>query len=358
MSKPSPAPRPLRRAFAAALVLLAAGLLNGPFGAASGLAQEVTLRVHHFLPPPSTTHKDFIEPWARKVEAESGGRIKIEIYPSMQLGGKPPALYDQVRDGVVDIVWTLPGYTAGRFPTIEVFELPFMAASAEATSQAAHEFYKKHAREDFKDIHPLMVHVHAPGTLHLRGEAVKTLEDFNGLKLRAPTRMTNAALKALGATPVGMPVPAVPESLSRGVIDGAALPYEVTLPLKVHELTKSHTEIGGRRGLYTAVFLFAMNKARYEALPDDLKKVIDDNSGTALAKQTGKLWDEAEVPGRKAAADLGDSFTTIEGEELARWQAATAGVAEGWIAEMDKAGKDGQALVDDAKALIAKYAGE
>jgi len=100
-------------------------------------AQEVTLRVQHFLPPPSTTHKDFIEPWTRKVEAESGGRIKIEIYPSMQLGGKPPALYDQVRDGVVDIVWTLPGYTAGRFPIIEVFELPFLAASAEATSQAA-----------------------------------------------------------------------------------------------------------------------------------------------------------------------------------------------------------------------------
>src|SRR3546814_7509797 len=109
-----------------------------------------------FRSPPSTTHKDFVEPWARKGEAESDWRIKIEIYPSMQLGGKPPALYDQVRDGVVDIVWTLPGYTAGRFPIIEVFELPFMAASAEATSQAAHEFYLKHAVGEFGDTHPLM----------------------------------------------------------------------------------------------------------------------------------------------------------------------------------------------------------
>jgi TRAP-type C4-dicarboxylate transport system substrate-binding protein len=334
---------------------LIAGLLLGPLGVASSAAQEVTLRVHHFLPPPSTTHKDFIEPWARKVEAESGGRIEIEIYPSMQLGGKPPALYDQVRDGVVDIVWTLPGYTAGRFPTIEVFELPFMAASAEATSQAAHEFYKAHARDDFKDIHPLMVHVHAPGSLHLRDTTVKTLEDLQGLKLRAPTRMTNAALKALGATPVGMPVPAVPEALARGVIDGTALPYEVTLPLKVHELTSSHTEIGGDRGLYTAVFLFAMNKARYESLPDDLKKVIDDNAGTPLARRIGRVWDEAEIPGRRAAAELGDSFYTIQGEELARWQAATAAVTETWIAEMNAAGKDGQALVDAARALIASY---
>jgi TRAP-type C4-dicarboxylate transport system substrate-binding protein len=321
-------------------------------------AQEVTLRVQHFLPPPSTTHKDFIEPWARKVEAESGGRIKIEIYPSMQLGGKPPALYDQVRDGVVDIAWTLPGYTAGRFPIIEVFELPFLAASAEATSQAAHAFYLKHAVEEFADIHPLMVHVHAPGSLHLKGKEVTSLDDLKGLKLRAPTRMTNAALEALGATPIGMPVPAVPESLARGVIDGAALPYEVTLPLKVHELTTSHTEIGGERGLYTAVFLFAMNKARYEALPADLRQVIDDNSGIALAKQIGRVWDAAEQPGRQAAEAQGASFHAIEGEELARWQAATAGVTAAWIAEMDAAGRDGQALVDDATALIAKYAAE
>lgn len=343
---------------AALLLILGTGLLTGPLGTATGQAAEVTLRVHHFLPTPSTTHKDFIEPWARKVEAESEGRIKIEIYPSMQLGGKPPALYDQVRDGVVDIIWTLPGYTAGRFPTIEVFELPFMAASAEATSQAAHEFYKKHARDEFKDIHPLMFHVHAPGSLHMRDMSVKTLEDLNRVKLRAPTRMTNAAMKSLGAAPVGMPVPAVPESLARGVIEGAALPYEVTLPLKIHELTSSHTEIAGTRGLYTAVFLFAMNKPRYDSLPEDLRKVIDNNSGTPLAKQIGRIWDEAEKPGRQAAADLGDSFYTIEGAELARWQAATAGVTQAWIAETNKTGKDGQALVDDARALIAKYAGD
>ena len=346
------------RGCAAVALCLVAGLLFAPLGAAPSQAQDVTLRLHHFLPPPSTTHKDFIEPWARKVEAESGGRIKIEIYPSMQLGGKPPALYDQVRDGVVDIVWTLPGYTAGRFPTIEVFELPFMAASAEATSQAAHEFYERHARDDFKDIHPLMIHVHAPGTLHMRDREVKTMADLHRVKVRAPTRMTNAALEALGATPIGMPVPAVPESLARGVIEGTALPYEVTLPLKVHELTTSHTEIGGKRGLYTAVFLFAMNKARYESLPADLRRVIDDNSGTPLARKIGRVWDQAEIPGRQAAADLGDSFYTIEGEELARWQAATAGVTEGWIAEMTAAGKNGQALVDDARALIARYAEE
>ncbi|NIA70089.1 TRAP transporter substrate-binding protein [Pelagibius litoralis] len=343
----------LLRCLALPLALLAGTMVTGP-----ATAQEVTLRIHHFLPPPSTTHKDFIAPWAAKVEAESQGRISIEIYPAMQLGGKPPQLFDQARDGVVDIVWTLPGYTAGRFPTMEVFELPFMAASAEATSQAAHAFYEKHAREEFKDIHPLMFHVHAPGSFHMRGKEVRNLEDLKGLKVRAPTRMTNIALKNLGATPVGMPVPAVPEALSKGVVEGALLPFEVTRPLKVHELTQSHTEIGGDRGLYTAVFLFAMNKARYESLPDDLRQVIDNNSGIPLAKQIGQVWDEAEAPGREAAAQLGDSFHTIEGEELARWQAATAPVVDAWMAEMKKSGKDGQALLDEARALVAGYSAQ
>lgn len=341
------------RRLALPLVLWAGIAAAGP-----AAAQEFTLRIHHFLPPPSTTHKDFIVPWAEKVEAESAGRIKIEIYPAMQLGGKPPQLFDQVRDGVADIVWTLPGYTAGRFPTVEVFELPFVAASAEATSQAAHAFYEKHAREEFKDIHPLMFHVHAPGSFHMRGKEVRNLDDLKGLKVRAPTRMTNIALKSLGATPVGMPVPAVPEALSKGVVEGAILPYEVTRPLKVHELTQSHTEIGGDRGLYTAVFLFAMNKAKYEALPDDLQQVIDGNAGIPLAKQIGRLWDEAEAPGREAAAKLGDSFFRIEGEELARWHAATAPVAEAWIAEMAKKGKDGSVLLEEARTLVDYYAAQ
>ena len=343
--------RSLHGALARATVAAAALALT------SGVAaQTFTLKYGH-VDTPSDRADDHVAGLFLKnfLEARSQGRIKVEIYPSMQLGGKPPQLYDQVRDGVVDIVWTLPGYTAGRFPLVEVFELPFMAASAEATSQAAQEFYERHAREEFRDVHPLMVHVHAPGSFHMRGKEVRKLEDLKGLKVRAPTRMTNIALKTLGAIPVGMPVPAVPEALSKGVVEGTILPYEVTRPLKVHELTSSHTEIGGERGLYTAVFLFAMNKARYESLPADLRQVIDANSGIPLAKKIGRVWDQAERPGREAAAKLGDSFHTIEGAELARWQAATAAVSETWVAEMNKAGKDGQALIDEARALIAKY---
>jgi TRAP-type C4-dicarboxylate transport system substrate-binding protein len=261
---------------ALAALTLAAALSAWPV---VGAAQDVTLRIHHFLPAPAPVPKNFITPWAEKVTKEAGGKLKVEIYPAMQLGGRPPALIDQARDGVVDIVWTLPGYTPGRFPGTEAFELPFVPASAEATSQAAWDFYEKYLKKEFESVHVIAVHVHGPGLLHVKGNGVTKLEDLKGLKLRGPTRQATALLSALGATPVGMPVPAMPEALSKGVIDGTVIPWEVTTPLKVAQLVQSHTNFTGSRGLYTSFFVFAMNKAKYDGLPADIKKVIDANSG-------------------------------------------------------------------------------
>ncbi len=338
-----------------AAALLAVASFAGQVSPAA--AQEVTLRVHHFLPPPAPVPKNFITPWAEKVEKESGGRIKVEIYPTMQLGGKPPALYDQVRDGVVDIIWTLPGYTPGRFPGTEAFELPFMPANAEATSQAAWRFYEKYLKNEFKDVHLIAAHVHGPGLLHVKGDGVSKLEDMKGLKLRGPTRQANALLSALGAIPVGMPVPAMPEALSKGVIDGTVIPWEVTAPLKVSELVDSHTDFAGSRGLYTSFFVFAMNKAKYESLPDDLKAVIDANSGLETSKWVGRVMDEGDAPGIAIAKKSGNKMITLDEAEVARWKKVAAPLVDKWIEEMNAKGYDGAAMVADAKALIAEYAG-
>jgi TRAP-type C4-dicarboxylate transport system substrate-binding protein len=344
------------RAFVQTLVVVVfVGAAVFAAGLGTVAAQEVTLKVHHFLPPPSTAQKQLIEPWAKRVEEQSNGRIKVEIYPSMQLGGKPPQLFDQVRDGVADVVWTVAGYTPGRFPKLEVIELPFVPGTAKATSAAAQEYYQTYAKDELADVHPILVHVHAPGTFHMKDKPIRTLEDLKGAKIRVPSRPINDALAALGATPVGMPVPQVPEAIQRGVVDGAVLPYEVTRPLRVHELVNSHTEFAGDRGLYTVVFLFLMNKDKYDSLPADLKKVIDDNSGIPLALEVGEAWDKAEVPGRQAAKDLGDRFYVIDGAELERWKAGTQPVIDAWVAERNKAGDDGQALLDGARGLIAKY---
>lgn len=325
-------------------------------GAASG--QEVVLKVHHFLPPPSTAHSKFIKPWCDKIDKESGGRLKCQIYPAMQLGGTPPQLIDQVRDGVADIVWTLPGYTAGRFPAVEVFELPFMTKTAQAASRALWEYVaaNKLDQRDFKDVHPILFHVHDEGYLHLVKGPIRTLADFKGLKLRAPTRQTNKFLAALGATPVGMPVPQVSEALSKGVIDGAMLPWEVVPAVKVHELVKFHTETDpSSRALYTTAFIFAMNKAKYDSLPPDLKKVIDANSGADASAWVGKVWDDSAVGARNLAVKRGNQFNTIPAAELKNWQRAGQVVYDSWLKEVSAKGYDGKALLKSAQDLIRKY---
>jgi TRAP-type C4-dicarboxylate transport system substrate-binding protein len=209
----------------------------------AGLAQQsVTLKFHTFMSPMSGVWLDMHKPWMAKVEKESGGRIKFEAYPAMQLGGTPVQLYDQARDGVVDVVWTLPGNTAGRFPRIEVFELPFMMNNAEATSKAFWEYTQLHCAEEFKETQVLALQVHGPGLIHTANKPINTVADLRGLKVRGPTRQVTKLLASLGATPVGMPLPQIPDALSKGTIEGCVIPWEVVPAVKVHELTKFHSE--------------------------------------------------------------------------------------------------------------------
>ena len=304
--------------------------------------------------PPSK----LLVPWCDSIAKDSGNRLKCQIYPAMQLGGAPPQLIDQAKDGVADIVWTLPGYTAGRFPLMEVFELPFMSASAEATSQAAWEYFDKHARKEFPGIHMLVVNVHDNGFVHARERQVKTMADFKGLKVRAPTRQTNKLLGALGATPVAMPLPALADALSKGVVDGYLLPWEVIPSIKAHELTKYHSETDPKaRALYTAVFTLAMNQAKYDSLPPDLRKVIDANSGAAAAKAFGRQWDASAPPARKMAVDRGNTFYVIPASELANWEKATANLDDDWVKDVTAKGNDGKMLLQTARDLIRKYEG-
>jgi TRAP-type C4-dicarboxylate transport system substrate-binding protein len=319
------------------------------------LAQEVTLRLHQFLPAQANVPKHALDPWADKVEAESGGRIKIERYPAMQLGGTPPQLIDQATDGTVDIVWTLPGSTPGRFPSTEVFELPFMMTTAEATSRAYWDLFESHMKDgEFKDLHILAAWVHGPGVIHSRTPVLE-MADLKGMKVRAPTRVITAMVAELGGTPIGMPIPAVTESLSKGVIDGAVTPWEVVPSLRVQELVSNHTEFGGDHALYTTTFVLAMNKDKYNSLPDDLKKVIDANSGQDVSALFGKTQEHYDAPGRELAVGRNNNIVTLTPEQVDGWKKAAEPVIANWVAEAGGKGVDGQALLDEARALIEKY---
>jgi TRAP-type C4-dicarboxylate transport system substrate-binding protein len=337
-----------RRLCALALTALGASL--------GAQAQEVTLKVHHFWNPQAMPPTKILQPWCDRLAAESNNRLKCQIFPAMQLGGTPAQLIDQAKDGVVDLVFTLPGYTAGRFPIMEVFELPFMTSSAEAGSKAAWDFYQKYAQKEFAGVKPLMFAVHEQGYVHTRDKQIRTLADFKGLKMRAPTRQTNKLLATLGATPVAMPLPAVAEAVNKGVIDGFVLPWEVIPSVKLHEMVKYHTETPlNKPALYTSVFVIAMNPAKYESLPADLKAVIDRNSGAGFAAIAGKTWDEARAPGRKPAEERGNTFYTLPDAELENWVKASAPLYDEWVAAMEKAGLPGKQMLQDARDLLDKY---
>ncbi|HHB81210.1 MAG TPA: TRAP transporter substrate-binding protein [Aliiroseovarius sp.] len=331
------------------------------FGVTAGaaMAQDVTLRFQHFLGPKSDMQVNFMEPWADAILEQSGGRLKIEIYPAMQLGGKPPSLYDQIRDGVIDGGWAIPAYTPGRFPETEAFELPFMTArSAEASSRAAWSYTAKWAMERFGDVHLIAAHVHGPGVVHVQGDPVVNVSDFAGLKLRGPSRQANKLLEAVGAIPVGMPVPAFPEALSKGVVDGGVIPWQVVPGLKVNELAKGHTEIGSDHSLYNTYFIWAMNKDAYAALPDDLKAVIDANTGIEPSGMAGRAMDIGDEKGLAATqATEGTQIVQMADDQVEQLRTIGADLTQAWIAEMDSKGLDGAAMAADAQAMIAAEAG-
>jgi TRAP-type C4-dicarboxylate transport system substrate-binding protein len=318
-------------------------------------AEEIILKVAHFAPPTAPGHARMIGAWCEKIVTQSQGKMKCQIYPAMQLGGTPPQLLTQVRDGVADLVWTLPGYTPGRFPVSEVFELPFITTTQEATSRALWDFVEKNAVKEYTGLKPVALWVPGPYALHTRDTAVKTLGDLKGRKIRTPSRLGTKLLEALGAIPVGMPVPQVPESLSKGVIDGTILPWEVVPAFKVQELTSYSAEFGGDHAMSTTTMMFVMNKKKYDSLPADLKKVIDNNSGreeSAWFTSQLKLGDDA---GRQATIKHGNNVYQIPADEMAKWQAAAKPVAEGWITDISSKGFNGKALHDEAVALINKY---
>ena len=331
---------------------IAAAMLTG-----TAWAQEVTLRLHQFLPPPAPVPAQILKPWAAGVEEASGGRIKIEHFDAMSLGGRPPELMDQARDGVVDMSMTVVGYTPGRFPRTEVFELPFMMTNPVATAAAYWEMVETDwQNSEYKDVKVLGAWVHGPGLVHTK-EGVTKLEDMEGLTLRGPTRIINDLLGELGAEPVGMPLPAIPEALSKGVVKGTVIPWEVTTAIRLSELVENHTEFSGNEALYTAAIVLVMNKAKYDALPDDLKAILDAESGAKLSTfATQVMWD-MDAPAKKIAQDAGNTIVTLDEAEVARWKEAAKPVVERWIADMDSKGIDGAALIEQARALIKKHGG-
>jgi TRAP-type C4-dicarboxylate transport system substrate-binding protein len=319
-------------------------------------AEGRSLRFHHFLPEKSPQHQAIFLPWARRIAQASNGRLRIDITAAMQLGGKPAELISQVERHQVDIVWTLPGYTPGKFARLEVFELPWIASSrASATSQALYEFYETYAREDFANVHVLAVWCHPSGVIMNRDEPMLRPTDAAGRVVRVPSVVVGEAFRSVGAKPKLIPAPQVLGQLHEGAISAALFPYEVIPTLKLTKEIRHVTEFAGHRGLYTAVFLLAMSKKVYRSLDEGRRKLIDAHSGASLSAEFGRMWDDIEEIGREAFAAAGGVVTFVKNDDYDVWVQATQAVNEVWTAKVGRIGIDGAKLIAAAKELVAKY---
>ena len=331
------------------LIAAAAAALSG-----TALAQQpVTLKVHSFSSPLAPEAVHHMLPLIEKLGKDSGGRLKLEFYPSMQLGGKASDLIQQMEDGVVDIVITIPGLTPGRFAGLEGTELLFtnVGTSAGQTAAMLEWVNRWLLTNDFKGIKIVHMHTTDAAVLHSRGKQVKTLADFKGMKVRVPGRFVGESVKALGGTPVGVPLGGIYEALERGQIDAMTINWAIMTPYKFQEVTKYHLE----NPMYQNAIMTLMRQASYDKLPDDLKKVLDSNIGIEYSVGIARKIDELTAPAKKAIAANGNTLYSIPDDERAKWIAAVQPVYALWVQEMNKRGLPGQQMFDDLLARTAKH---
>jgi TRAP-type transport system periplasmic protein len=320
-------------------------------------APQTTLKLHHAFSAVAAVHDKFLAPWARKVEADCGNRIRIDLFPSMQLGGAPAQLFDQARDGMADIVWATPSANPGRFPGSEAFELPFVLSHrALVNSKALADFAAANLQDEFREFHPLCFCCRDPGVLHT-ARAINSIGDLKGLRLHAPNRLAGESVRMLGAQGVSMPTSQVPMALSARAIDGCLDPWDAVPGLRLDDSIKHHTDFADA-ALSSAIFVLAMSNQAYERLSREAKSAFDDNSGQVAASMAGAMWDLEAKAVAGAARDRGEAVVVIGGNDLTHWRKATEPVIAAWQKQMKERRLDGGKLLADVHALVSKYADE
>jgi len=240
--------------------------------------------------------------WIKNIQTESKGNLTIEVDKAAI--GSPPAQYDLVRDGVRDMVWFVPGYTAGRFPLFQVAELPFICPNAATCAPALWEWYSKHKLVDreFTDTRLVVAFVHGPGTLHAR-KPIRTMDELKGKKIRVGGSGVPIA-KALGAAVVAMPATDAYDALQRGTVDGVMFPWEAMTSFRLNEMAVYHLEIPG--GMYSSSFGININPKSLDGLNAANRAALMKVGGLDGSKHFGKYWDLADKASELLAGVLVD----------------------------------------------------
>ncbi|WP_238363974.1 TRAP transporter substrate-binding protein [Mesobacterium pallidum] len=314
-------------------------------------AQEVTLRLSHWVPPTISPASKGINPWAESVMAASDGRIKIQIFPAQQMG-KAPDHYDMGAQGIVDLTYVNPGYTAGRFPIWALTEVPFMADDSVAAAQAIHEWYTEYgAQQEMGDVKFCFVHPHAPGAMHSQ-EKITSPADVKGKNIR-PAHATMARfVSLLGGGPVQVPAPEVREALSKGTAEAVTFPWGAMYDFKLTDEVQQHLDMP----FYLSTQVLLMNQASYDGLSDENKAVIDSHCTPEWSGKVAAGWAEDDMAAREQLmADPSQTFNTPTEEEVAAWREAATPLIDEWKKAVADKGGDADAILAAYMAALEKY---
>ena len=306
-------------------------------GAAAAAHADTRLRMSHFWPSGSAINQQIFEKWAKAVEEESGGSLKVQNFPSQTLS-QADETYDAAVNGIADIGITAQGYTNGRFPLSQVVELPGVAESAPQGACVLQTLYDDgRLSDEYDDSHVLFMFTTGPGYLHTKDTDIQKPSDLEGLRMRRPTAVAGDIMKNMGAQPVGMPAPDIYTSLQRGVIDGLSIPWEGVKSFQLGEQLNYHTQVP----FYTLIFVATMNKNTYESLSPEQKKAIDDNSGMKWAENAGQVFAAEDEAGRKNAVEKGDTINVIDNPlENPDWQKPLKDGIEIYLSDLESRGLD------------------
>ena len=318
----------LARVFVAAL---AAALLSGT--AMTSGAQE--LRLSTFVPPVHVIYREILVPWANEVAKATNGEVKVTLYPSMQLGGKAPELYRQAVDGVADIVFTLPGYTSPAFPRTQMIELPGLKPDGVAATNMMWDLLDPYLLPEYEGVKVIALWGAEDAGLMTRGGAIRSLADLKGKRMRAPSAAQAKQLEVMGAVPIAMPITEVYQSLERGVVDGAMLPFSTIPDFRLGEVAKGYTIAGPLFG--RSSFLVAMNKKKYDSLSPKARAAIDRLSGRALSLEATKVYLKRSMQGVESVRGKAEVFE-LSAEEQKRISAVLRPIISDWVRENEAKG--------------------
>lgn len=330
----------------ARLMLSAIAVAIVAFAAQPVSAQGLELRLSTFVPPVHVIAREIITPWMAEVEKDSGGEVKPKLYPSMQLGGSPPGLYRQAAEGVVDMVFTLPGYTSPAFPRTQMVELPGLSADGRAATELLWKLLDPYLKPEFEGVKVIALWAAEDAGLMTRSKPIKTLEDLKGLRMRSPSAAQARQLQVMGATPVAMPVTEIYPSLERGVIDGSMVPFSTILDFRLGEVAKTYTIPGPLFG--RSSFLIAMNQKKFDSLSPKAKAAIDKHSGLPLSLKATEVYIKRAEEGLKSVHGKAEvvEFSKAEQEKIAK---VLRPIVDDWVKDAEAKGIPAKKMLGVAK---------